>query len=74
VIGDVGQHNWLGGSSMGMATDIDTSVLFYQRPDASTWMGFTIKFPLPAAQDLDKSGFGAIHHGKIISVEYSLSL
>jgi hypothetical protein len=70
VIGDVGQHNWLGGSSTGMGTDVDTSVLFFQRPDGPAWMGFAINFPLPAAQDLDTSGFGAIHHGTILIVQY----
>jgi hypothetical protein len=55
---------------MGMATDVDARVLFLRRPNAPSWMGFTIKLPLPASQDLDKSGFSTIYHGKILSVQY----
>jgi hypothetical protein len=55
---------------MGMATDVDARVLFLRRPDAPSWMGFTVKLPLPASQDLNKSGFSTIYHSKILSVQY----
>lgn len=55
-----GPHGFIvGGKKLGVqGPDMETTLVFNKNQDSTAWMGFTMEFPLGAAND---GGFGICH-------------
>lgn len=57
------EGEFLGGSGLGLPTDVKTVLVAHKNSEGTSWLGFLLEIPLGAENE--EQGFGVCHRGKL---------